>query len=58
MKIVFVKVALFLMIFQGGHIIGHHAHLHYELPEWQELHESTFYTSGSTRSIKYRWSGD
>lgn len=54
MKYVFIKVALFLMIFQGGHAIGHHAHLHYELPEWEELQESTIHTSGSTRPTKYR----
>lgn len=54
MRKFFIKVALILMIFQGGHTIGHHGHVHYELPEWEELHESAIYTSGYTRPIKYR----
>lgn len=58
MRKIFVKVALFLMIYQGGHTISHHGHVHYELPEWEKLHESTLYTSGSTISTKHRWCGD
>lgn len=44
----FIQVATFLMILQGGHTIGHHDHLHYELPEWEELQEPSINTSGYT----------
>lgn len=57
MKKLFIKVAIFLMIFQGGHTVGHHDHVHYELPEWEVLEEPAFNTSGSTRTLKHKWCG-
>lgn len=54
MKKQFVSVAIFLMILQGGHTVGHHDHVHYEQPEWEVLKESTFNTSGSTRTLKHK----
>ena len=57
MKKYIISVAVFLMIFQGGHTVGHHDHLHYELPEWEVLQESAFHTSGSTNYIKHKWVG-
>lgn len=50
MKKYSVKVALFLSIIHGGYTIGHHDHVHHELPEWEVLQESKMYTSGSTGS--------
>lgn len=50
MKKYFVKVALLLTIMQGGYAIGHHDHVHYELPEWEAFQESKMYTSGTTGS--------
>ena len=52
----FITVAVFLMIFQGGHTVGHHDHVHYELPEWEVLKESTIHSSGSTNPIKQHYS--
>lgn len=48
MRKIFIQVAIFLMIFQGGHTVGHHDHVHYEKPEWEVISEPLFYTSGST----------
>lgn len=50
MKRKIIYVAIFLMILQGDHTIGHHDHVHYERPEWEVLKEPSFNTSGSTSS--------
>ena len=50
MKKLFIKVAIFLMILQGGHTVGHHDHVHYEKPEWEVVSEPSFLTSGTTCS--------
>lgn len=57
MRKVFITVAIFLMMFQGGHTVGHHDHVHYEKPEWEVLKEPTFNTSGSTSTLKHKWCG-
>lgn len=48
MKIIFLKVATFLMIIQGGHVGETHEHVHYELPKWEILNEAIVRTSGDT----------
>ena len=48
MKIKWIAVATFLMIFQEGHKLETHEHVHYELPEWQTLNEAIVKTSGDT----------
>lgn len=59
MKITWIKVAMFLMMFQGGHTAGTHDHVHYELPEWETLSEAIIRTSGdtSTGSSTLYWEG-
>ena len=60
MKIKWIKVAMFLMMFQGGHTAGTYDHVHYELPEWETLSEAIIRTSGdtSTGSSTLYWEGD
>ena len=48
MKIKWIFVATFLMIFQEGHVGEAHEHVHYESPEWEILNEAIVRTSGDT----------
>lgn len=59
MRIIFITVATFLTIFQGGHVEEEHDHVHYESPEWETLNEAIVRTSGdtSTRVPTYYWEG-
>lgn len=59
MRIIFITVATFLTIFQGGHVGETHEHVHYELPEWKTLYEANVRTSGDTSTglSTYYWRG-
>ena len=50
MRKIITTTALFLSITQGDYTIGHHDHVHHELPKWEALQESKTYTSGTTGS--------
>lgn len=59
MRKIWITVATFLMVFQGGHTGGAHEHVHYELPEWETLNEAIVRTSGDTSTglPTYYWKG-
>ena len=50
MKKFFIQVAVILMLLSGGHTVGHHDHVHYECPEWENIADSAIHTSGTTSS--------
>ncbi len=59
MRVIWITVAAFLMVFQDGHTVGAHEHVHYELPEWETLNEAIVRTSGDTSTglPTYYWKG-
>lgn len=59
MRIIFITVATFLTIFQGGHVGETHEHVHCESPEWRTLCEEIVRTSGDTSTglPTYYWEG-
>lgn len=46
MRILWIYVATFLMIFRGGYEIGKHEHVHHEVSRWEILSDSAVRTSG------------
>lgn len=48
MRIIFITVAAFLMVFQGAYTGKQHDHVHNELPQWESLSEKAVRTSGDT----------
>lgn len=46
MRIFWIYVATFLMIFRGGYEIGKHEHVHHEVSRWEILSDSAVRTSG------------
>ena len=57
MRIKWIRVAAFLMVFQGAYTGEQHDHVHDELPRWEILNEAAVRTSGDPSSgvSTYYW---
>lgn len=48
MKKYYITVAAFLIFLEAGYTKIQHEHVHYELPEWEVIANTTVRTSGDT----------